>query len=204
MKNLFTPLFLIISCTLFSIHAKATVVMIEVKDFEFEPDEDVNVNVGDTIQWFWTEGSHTTTSTNIPVEATAWDAVISSTSQTFQYVVTFPGNYDYVCTPHAPGMAGNFIVTGGTNIPVTATAGDLDFEWYVAGNELLINVSSSSSNQVEVKLMDFKGQMLKKLAQVSSNENNNFSFDTGNLSKGIYLVEIISGEGRVTRQIALQ
>ncbi len=203
MKNLFTPLFLIISCTLFSIHAKATVVMIEVKNYEFEPDEDVNVNVGDTIQWFWTEGFHTTTSTNIPLEAAPWDAEISSSSTTFEYVVNFPGSYDYVCTPHAPGMAGHFTATGGTNVSAPASEGGWDFQCYVSGNELLLTSSFPISGVVEARLLDIDGKLLKQVTRAAASQTN-FSFGISNVPKGIYLVEIASELGRITRKVAIQ
>ncbi len=160
MKKVYTIILQVVACILLSAYAKATIVMIEVEDFEFNP-EVVTVNVGDTILWFWEEGFHTTTSTNIPAEAAPWDEPISSSSPFFQYVVTFPGSYDYVCTPHASmGMVGHFTANGTTDIPVIPAASELDFQWYVNGNDLIISTSFPQSTQ-EVKLLNLNGQVLK-------------------------------------------
>jgi plastocyanin len=203
MKKVYTIIFQVVACILFSAYAKATIVMIEVEDFEFNP-EVVTVNVGDTIIRFWEEGFHTTTSTLIPSEATPWDAEISSSSPFFQYVVTFPGSYDYVCSPHASmGMVGHFTATGTTNIPVTTAASNLDFEWYVNGNDLIITTSFPKLTQ-EVKLLTLNGQVLKSFKQAALNQNNILSFDIGNVPKGIYLVEIASEKSRITRRVAIQ
>ena len=68
--------------------------IVEVEDFEFDP-AFLTVNVGDTIIWMWDEGFHTTTSTTIPVGATAWDNPITSTSPAFMYIPTVAGTYQY-------------------------------------------------------------------------------------------------------------
>ncbi len=203
MKKVYTIIFQVVACILFSAYAKATVFLIEVENFEFEP-EVVTVNVGDTIIWFWEEGFHTTTSTLIPSEATPWDAEISSSSPFFQYVVTFPGSYDYVCSPHASmGMVGHFTANGTTDIPVIPATSELDFQSYVNGNDLIITTSFPQSTQ-EAKLLNLNGQVLKGLKQAALNENNILSFDIANVPKGIYLVEIASEQGRTTRRVAIQ
>ncbi len=51
MKKVYTIIFQVVACILFSAYAKATVFLIEVENFEFEP-EVVTVNVGDTIIGF--------------------------------------------------------------------------------------------------------------------------------------------------------
>jgi hypothetical protein len=76
------------------------------------------VVVGDIIKWVWVNGSHTTTSTDIPAGAATWDSPMNSASTTFQYEVTAPGVYNYQCTPHAAfGMTAQF--TASALVPVT-------------------------------------------------------------------------------------
>lgn len=110
--------------------------VVTVGNFFFSP-VNVNVNVGDTIRWVWSAGTHTTTSTPgaIPAGSASWDAPITSSNTSYEYKVTVAGPYAYVCTPHAPGMAGSFTATVLTptlsvtpsNRNVTASAGSTTF-----------------------------------------------------------------------------
>jgi plastocyanin len=85
--------------------------VISVVDFEFSPALITNVQVGDTIHWIWMEGSHTTTSTNIPEGADSWNESLNFINQSFEYIPQIEGTYDYVCLPHeGMGMVGSFIV----------------------------------------------------------------------------------------------
>lgn len=79
-----------------------------VGSYFFNPNS-LNVAVGDTVRWQWSNGSHTTTSAAIPAGASAWDHIINSSNQFFEYKVTVAGVYNYVCTPHAAmGQIGSF------------------------------------------------------------------------------------------------
>ena len=90
---------------------------VQVANFQFTPVNIPNVLLGDKIRWVWVNGGHTTTSGSIPSGATSWDSNISSGSTFFEYTVTVAGTYQYVCTPHAPNMAGTFTASG--SLPVT-------------------------------------------------------------------------------------
>lgn len=94
--------------------ATATTHTITTANFSFSPVSITTVQVGDTVKWVWANGSHTTTSTNVPAGAASWNSPLNSSNTTFSYVPTVAGTYSYECTPHAPNMAGSFTVTGGT------------------------------------------------------------------------------------------
>jgi plastocyanin len=71
-----------------------------------------SINVGDTITWLYDIGFHTTTSTDIPAGADSWDAPMQSIGDTYSYVPTVPGTYNYVCIYHQnSGMVGSFVVS---------------------------------------------------------------------------------------------
>lgn len=105
----------LLASLLFINYAFATTHVVQVSNFQFSPSS-LNVNVGDTIKWVWVNGFHTTTSLTIPSGAAAWDATMSSSSQTFLYKITADGVYNYECTPHAPAMAGT--ITASAVLPV--------------------------------------------------------------------------------------
>ncbi|WP_118975815.1 T9SS type A sorting domain-containing protein [Taibaiella koreensis] len=67
--------------------------------------------LGDTVRWQWAGNFHTSTSTTIPGGAVAWDQPMSSAAGNFDYIPAVTGVYNYLCTPHAPAMAGTFTVS---------------------------------------------------------------------------------------------
>ena len=100
---------------LLTVVSNATVHVVQVSNFQFSPST-MSVFVGDTVRYVWVSGNHTTTcdasqdpNTSLPAGAATWDAAIKSSAQTFNYRVTVPGTYNYVCLPHAPSMAGSFV-----------------------------------------------------------------------------------------------
>jgi hypothetical protein len=61
------------------------------------------------VRWVWINGIHTTTSATIPPSAPIWDHPISVSNQSFEYIPTIVGTYNYKCTPHL--FLGSFIVS---------------------------------------------------------------------------------------------
>ncbi len=94
-------------------NATATIQTVTVANFSFSP-ASFTIALGDTVQWVWSNGSHTTTSGTIPSGAATWNSSMTSSTTTFTYIPTVSGTYNYVCTPHAPNMAGTFVVSGCT------------------------------------------------------------------------------------------
>ncbi|MBX3386193.1 MAG: multicopper oxidase domain-containing protein [Phycisphaeraceae bacterium] len=56
------------------------------------------ITVGDTVQWVWLQGNHTTTSVQGSMEV--WNQPISSSSTTFSRTFTHLGTHWYYCIPH--------------------------------------------------------------------------------------------------------
>src|SRR6186713_2591163 len=98
MKKTFTQFFIV---TFFAgiLSTNAAIFTVNVGHLMFTP-SDLTINTGDTIIWTWVEGSHTTTSTQIPVGAAAWDEDINNNSPVFVYSPTIAGSYNYICSPH--------------------------------------------------------------------------------------------------------
>lgn len=105
----------IIAVTLFTLcfgvsEALAVKHVVNVQNYSFVP-ANLNVYVGDTIRWVWVNGSHTTTSTTIPLGAPSWDEPITSGNPVYEYRVTMAGVYNYLCTPHSSSQIGSFTAT---------------------------------------------------------------------------------------------
>ncbi|HYV91454.1 MAG TPA: T9SS type A sorting domain-containing protein [Chitinophagales bacterium] len=108
----FLKIFATLSLIVIGATANATTHHITASDFVFTPNS-VTASLGDTIQWDWITGSHTTTSLTIPGGATPWDHPLNSQdgNGSFIYVPSVNGTYNYECSIHVGlGMTGSFSV----------------------------------------------------------------------------------------------
>lgn len=107
MKKVYLLLSLLIF--LFCSVIQATTIDIDVADFAFTP-ADVVAQVGDTLVWTESGGTHTTTATTAPSGATKWDYTFTGAGDTYTYVLTVPGDYSYQCSNHPLTMMGTIRV----------------------------------------------------------------------------------------------
>jgi plastocyanin len=98
---------LFIMVLLFIVPVKSTTHNVDVGDFFFDA-VSFTAAVGDTIVWTLIAGTHTTTSTLVPAGAATWDYTFSGPSDTFSYIITVPGVYEYICSFHPLLMIGSF------------------------------------------------------------------------------------------------
>lgn len=201
-KILFTLFFLALIVT----NSFATIRTVNVANFQFTP-ATVNAFVGDTIKFQWIDGSHTTTcngtnGTTRPAGAAAWNATMSSGSATFLYRITTAGNYHYVCTPHAPSMAGDIVATvsGVNEITSIADVFSLAQNYPNPFNPTTkINFSIPKSGFVSLKVYDILGNEVSDLVNQSlttgtysvdfnANENGNA------LASGVYFYRLRTSE----------
>jgi len=104
--------------------ATYTVTVAPSGSFTFSPSSQT-INVGDTVQWVWGLGVHSSTSGALCIADGKWDSTLISNPQTFSVTFTQAGTYPYYCTLHCFfGMTGEIIVQEPTATPtptVTAT-----------------------------------------------------------------------------------
>ncbi len=153
-SQFFKIVFLLLLTLILNSSVKSNIVTITVASNFFSPNN-VNVSVGDSVKWQWIDGSHTTTcdgvfpGTSLPSGAATWDQPINDIMQTYIYVVTVPGTYNYVCQPHfLSGMVGSFQATASSTILLTE-----NFD-YPAGDSLgdhgWVSYSGGSTNVLSV------------------------------------------------------
>lgn len=162
MKSIFLLCNLLFAYVLSNAANKFTVT---VANFQFTP-ANLNVSVGDTVEWDWQTGSHTTTSTSVPAGASGWDWPISTSSRTYKYIVTVAGTYNYWCSIHAPAMAAtihassvlpvslsNFIVASENNNALLkwTTASESNTDWFI------IKKSVDASSYTEISRIKAAG-----------------------------------------------
>ncbi len=195
-KNL---LILFLSCISF-LAVNATIHQVSVQNFQFTP-ATFNAVVGDTVKWTWIDGSHTTTSDNIPTGAASWNNPMNSNNTSFQYKITVAGTYSYHCIPHqAFGMVATFTVATMpvtlVNFGVTSTAGN---------NNALISWSTATEQNTDhfsVK-RSVDGIQFAEIAQVKAAGNSstikNYSYTDANIGTAnkylYYTLETVDRDG---------
>src|SRR5712691_2231229 len=107
---------IIVSSTTLSWAATRTV---NISNFAFTDTQSNNsttvINEGDTVQWNWQSGTHSTTSGTCsgPGSCTAsgiWDSTVLSAPNTFSFTFNNSGSFPYYCQVHTTGMLGKVIV----------------------------------------------------------------------------------------------
>ncbi len=177
----------------------AVVHTVVVSNFQFSP-ASLSVNVGDTIFWTLGGGSHTTTSNTIPVGADPWDSPINSSVQSFTYVITVAGTYDYFCTPHL--FAGQIVAinTGVNSLDLFS-----NFNIFAVRPSIYnISYSLARSGNIKISVYDITGKsakVLKSSYQSAGNYLSTYNFE--DLKKGIYIFEMIIDKHRFTKRLVI-
>ena len=158
----------------------------------FLPVELPNVKLGDTIQWNWVNGSHTTTSVTIPSGAASWDSPISSAVTSFQYVPAVTGAYLYKCTPHvAMGMVGSFIVLPNLGISDSQGPPDISISPNPFSDKVLVTYRSPGSLLSGIKVFDLTGRVVRDIEAENTGSTFTGTLDLQDLQNGIYFVRFI-------------
>lgn len=177
----------------------AVVHSVVVSNFQFTP-ASLSVNVGDTIVWTLGSGNHTTTSNTIPVGADPWDSPINSSVQSFTYIITVAGTYDYICTPHV--FAGQ-IVAINTGINSLDLFSNFNI-FSVRPSIYNISYSLARSGNIKISVYDITGKsakILKSSYQTAGTYTSNYNFE--DLKKGIYIFEMIIDKHRFTKRLVI-
>jgi plastocyanin len=100
--------------------ASATTFTVTVGDggFRFSPSS-VTIQPGDTVQWTWSAGGHSSTSGSPGSPNGLWDSGIRNQGATFSHTFNTAGSFPYHCTPHGSccGMIGTVTVSSPTPTP---------------------------------------------------------------------------------------
>jgi plastocyanin len=185
----------------------STTWVVLVGNFQFTPNN-LNVTVGDTIKWQWVNDIHTTTSMTIPASAAPWDEPITQTSQTFSYPVTVAGNYHYKCTPHFPGMEGDFqaspigIVPISGSVPAVFNLGQIYPNPFNPVTNIRVDIPRSSF--VKLTVYNLLGGEVEVLVNQNLNTGSySVDWDASKHSSGVYIYKIESAEFSDTKKMIL-
>ncbi len=162
--------------------------------------------VGDTIQWTWVAGNHIVGPIDpsyIPGGAAMFIAPIDVNNQSFEYVVTVIGTYNYDCHPATPhGETGSFIVSSVAGIQNDFSLINLTSAYpNPSDGKFQFVIDNSLLNQnCKLRILDFQG----KLIYQSTISNAKSNIELSNIIKGTYFLEFDNGETIINKKIAIQ
>jgi plastocyanin len=169
--------------------------------FTFNPNA-ITVNVGDTVRWEWTDGSHTTTSILVPTGADTWDSPLNSNNTFFEYEVLVAGSYGYKCTPHfGQNMIGGFLASAASSVKEVVIAPTLTVSMDSQNNELFLNLTAGNGGFAVVKLIDISGRVVSTLVSEEIGAGPvSLKRDVSSLGRGIYFVHMKVGDRELTKK----
>ena len=93
--------------------AATTTVTVGDGGFFFFPSS-VTIDAGDTVEWTWSAGGHSSTSGTPGQPSGFWDSGILNQGATFSHTFPAAGSFPYFCSPHGLccGMVGSVTVIG--------------------------------------------------------------------------------------------
>jgi plastocyanin len=184
-----------------------TLHIVEVTDFDFIP-MNIDISVGDTVEWQWIEGTHTTTSDSTSGQ-NVWDAPIDAANPTFRFVITASGVHSYYCTPHLSlGMVGTITATPVSGISYVSNPVN---EFLLNQNypnpfnpSTTINFSIPKASKVAMEVFNSIGEKVETLVDRELSAGNyNFEWNASNLTSGIYFYKLTSGDFVETKKMIL-
>ncbi len=162
----------------------------------------VNAFVGDTIFWTWVSGTHVVgpiTAADIPVGAGMWNVPVNASMQSFEYVVSVPGDYHYVCHPSAPHDEDGYItVSLSTDAPQPMSMTELLTVYPVPSNGKVTMLSNMGNAPFSV--FNTVGEEVLR----STIPGQRSEVDLSDRPKGIYFIQIASEQGVLTRRVVIQ
>ena len=177
----------------------ATTYTVSVGGMSFTPST-LTVHPGDVINWVWSDGTHTTTSTSVPTGAATWNSNINSSTTSFSYTPTVIGTYQYQCTFHAAmGMVGTITVVNPTN--VSTVANSAGFSMYPNPAKSILHLQLPDNKlPVTITMTDLRGVVVlnKVYSNVAEAEVN-----LDGLNSGLYIVNAVQGNKVCQQQLSV-
>ena len=185
-KSITKTVLLLAGLSVFSF-ANATKHIVTVQNFSFSPSS-FSATVGDTVEWQWVSGNHTTTSLTIPGWAASWNANMTSSATKFDYLITTPGTYNYWCAIHTTSMEGTINVTA-TAVPYVESFTSLASVFpNPASNHVNFHLNTCAPTNM-LTITDIEGRVVfRKILNAVDN-----MIDVSEWTKGIYFYQVNAG-----------
>jgi plastocyanin len=144
-------------------------------DYEFQP-ADLQVAVGDTVNWSFVNAGHTATSAR--GQAERWDSGSAAAGQRFAHTFDTPGRYQYICVPHE-----SFDMTGVVTVGSDAAAKSVSrFRAKRTSNRVKVSFRLNEAATVTYRLKGAARRTVKRGRMAAGKR----SFTVRRLKKGRY------------------
>ncbi len=163
---------LLICCTAFlasfSSHAATVQVQVGAEGLMFTP-ANVNINVGDTVEWVWAKSGHSTTSGTPGQPDGMWDSGVKSKPFTFSRTFVAAGTFTYYCSPHGSccGMIGTVTVAAASD-----TVAIIRAQYVTSKSQLTVQATDSNPAAVLTVSVTSSGVVL---GQMTTTGNGSYS-----------------------------
>ena len=149
--------------------------------------QQITIAVDDTITWTWGSGTHNLRSTG-GVEM--FDSGYYGPGYQFSHTFTIPGVTTYICDPHPNSMYGTVTVTATASV---SEQNQLNFNIFPVPASDLINISLDNigNGQISIEVYDLLGR--QNMTTISNVTNGKTSLNISGLTRGIYVLKVISG-----------
>ena len=166
---------------------------IKVANFSFTPST-TNAVVGDIIIFVWVSGTHTTTSTSVPVGAKTWDTAMDINHPKFKYKIKVAGTYNFHCNIHPTTMTGKIVVSS----PLDAALGTFAVNWENAKAALTWKTSAKTDVSYFLVQKSLDGSNFSEIARLQPSSSQAYKYiDQTNLTDKFvyYQVQLVDKKG---------
>ena len=152
--------------------------------------QQITIDVGDTVVWTWGSGSHNLISTS---GTHTFDSDYHGQGYTYSLTFNEPGVTDYTCTPHA-SMYGTITVNSTMSLDISDRLGLNIFPNPVYLDYVTLKTSVSGVKNVE--LFDLNGRIVLKTS-LSTN-----TLNVSSVNPGVYFIKLsINGVSETSKLI---
>ena len=153
----------------------------------FSP-SNLTINVGDTVNFNNTGGSHNINGTQatFPNNPEGFGNSIAPAPWSYQWIFTMPGTYDYQCDPHIPAMSAIITVVN-SDCPPSFSYTTIDAtDVFTSDGEIIVTVNPLAVGPFDYYLFDISGAIIQ--GPFLSQTSNVFTFS--NLGSASYEVAV--------------
>jgi hypothetical protein len=152
--------------------------------------QQITIDVGDTVVWNWGSGSHNLISTS---GTHTFDSGFHGQGYTYTLTFTEPGVTDYTCTPHA-SMFGTITVNSTMSLNTNDKLGLNIFPNPVSTD--YVNLKTSVSGVKNIEIFDLSGRRVLKTSI------NSDILNVSSVNSGVYIIKLsINGVSETSKLI---
>ena len=152
--------------------------------------QQITIDVGDTVVWTWGSGSHNLISTS---GTHTFDSDYHGQGYTYSLTFNEPGVTDYTCTPHA-SMYGTITVNSTMSLDTNDRLGLKIFPNPVSSGYVTLKTSIGGIKNVE--LFDLNGKIVLKTSIKTNNLN------VSAINPGVYFIKLsVNGVSETSKLI---